>query len=239
MIVQFPLNFRTVRTLALTIVVCAAGAGAVCAQTPAPDQQKQPAKPPAEANPFPGDTSNVPVLPSGTSPAARESNEAPSYVPILPSGADDPVRSPDDAVGNPDSESASGFSSSSSGLDKFVPPPDEETRRRRGGKNEPAPEHHETAKEDETVGGYYLEQKNWRAAMSRFESAVVLDPENPDVYWGLAEAQRHMGQFAGAKANYEKVMEYDPDSKHAKEAKKLLNSPELAKATAAAAPSQP
>ena len=50
----------------------------------------------------------------------------------------------------------------------------------------------ETAKEDEDVGGLYLSQKNWRAAQSRFESAVVLDPENPDVYWGLAEAQRHL-----------------------------------------------
>jgi Rieske Fe-S protein len=236
MIVQFPLNSRTVRTLALTVAVCVAGAGAVRAQAPAPDQQKQPAKPPAESNPFPGDTSNVPVLPSGTAPATAEPNAAPSYVPVMPSGADDPVRSPDDPVGNPDSESASGFSSSSSGTDKFVPPPDDETRRRRGGKNEPAPEHHETATEDETVGGYYLDQKNWRAAMSRFESAVVLDPENPDVYWGLAEAQRHLGQFAASKANYEKVMEYDPDSKHAKEAKKLLNSPELAKATTVAAP---
>ena len=90
----------------------------------------------------------------------------------------------------------------------------------------------ETAKEDEDVGGLYLSQKNWRAAASRFESAVVLDPENPDVYWGLAEAQRHLGQFAAAKANYQKVVEYDPDSKHAKEAKKLLIDPQMANAAA-------
>jgi hypothetical protein len=52
------------------------------------------------------------------------------------------------------------------------------------------------------------------------------------VYWGIAEAQRNLGDYANAKANYQKVMEYDPDSKHAKEAKKWLKEPELAKAPA-------
>ena len=59
---------------------------------------------------------------------------------------------------------------------------------------------------------------------------MVLDPDNPDVYWGLAEANRHLGNYAAARTNYLKVMEYDPDSKHAKEAKKALNEPELANA---------
>ena len=98
------------------------------------------------------------------------------------------------------------------------------------------PEHKETAQEDESVGSYYLDQKNWRAALSRYQSALVLDPENPDVYWGLAESQRHLGDMTRAKANYIKVMEYDPGSKHAKEAKKLLNEPEMANAPAAPAP---
>lgn len=231
MIVQLMLKFRVVRTLALTAVVVGAGAGAICAQSPpAPSQQKpqQPAKP-AESNPFPGDTKDVPVMPTGNTPAVPESNAAPAYSPVMPSGADDPVRSPDDPQA--DSEPAGNFSSSTAELDKFVPPPEaDNTRGRRGAKNQPPAEHVETAKEDEDVGGLYLNQKNWRAAMSRFESAVVLDPENPDVYWGLAEAQRHLGQFAAAKANYLKVMDYDPGSKHAKEAKKLLSDPQMAAA---------
>jgi tetratricopeptide (TPR) repeat protein len=235
MIVQLMLKFRAVRTLALTAVVVVAGMGAICAQSAPAPSQKQPAQPqqpakPAESNPFPEDTKDVPVLPSGNAPATPESNAAPAYAPVMPSGADDPVRSPDDPQDN--SEPAGSFSSSASELDKFVPPPDADTRGRRGAKNQPAPEHKETAQEDENVGGYYLNQKNWRAAMSRFESAVVLDPENPDVYWGLAEAQRHLGQFGAAKANYQKVMDYDPDSKHAKEAKKLLSDPEMANASA-------
>lgn len=85
------------------------------------------------------------------------------------------------------------------------------------------------------MGSYYLESKNWKGALSRFESAMVLDPENPEVYWGLAEAQRHLGDLASAKANYLKVMEYDPDSRHGKDAKKILKEPEIANARAVSA----
>ena len=42
-----------------------------------------------------------------------------------------------------------------------------------------------------------------------------------------------MGDYANARANYEKVIEYDPDSKHAKDAKKALKEPELANAKSA------
>jgi tetratricopeptide (TPR) repeat protein len=95
--------------------------------------------------------------------------------------------------------------------------------------------HQESAAEDENVGKYYLDNKDWRAALSRYESALVLDPDNPDVYWGLAESQRHLGQFADARTNYLKVMEYDPGSRHAKDAKKALEEPELANAKPSAA----
>ena len=85
------------------------------------------------------------------------------------------------------------------------------------------------------MGKYYLDQKNWRAAQSRFQSALVLAPEDPEVYWGLAESARHLGNFPDARANYEKVIEYDPDSRHAKEAKKALEDPKIENAKAAPA----
>jgi TolA-binding protein len=59
------------------------------------------------------------------------------------------------------------------------------------------------------------------------------------VYWGLAEANRHLGNFAEAKANYQKVVEYDPDSRHAKEARKALADPQIAAAKAPAGQAQP
>jgi tetratricopeptide (TPR) repeat protein len=98
------------------------------------------------------------------------------------------------------------------------------------------PEHKESAAEDENVGKYYLDNKAWKAALSRFESALVLDPDNPDVYWGLAESQRHLGDFAEARANYQKVVDYDPDSRHGKDARKALKDPEITNAKASAQP---
>lgn len=219
-------------------LACMAGASRPgLSQAPAPppaqkqtDQPKPAPNPPAQANPFPEDDNNVPVLPSGNpaipSPPAADSGPPPA----LPPDDMDPVRSPDDPV-NSTASTSSDSSSSLADMDKLLePPPDEDTRKGKKGKDLAPPEHQETAKEDESVGSLYLDQHDWKGALSRFESAVVLDPENPDVYWGLAEAERHMGRFAEAKANYQKVMDYDPGSRHAKDAKKLLKEPELANA---------
>ena len=202
---------------------------------PANAQQSPSQKPSSEANPFPEDTSNVPVVPTSGSPAPLPPspvNATNTETTLLLREDTDPVRSPDDpAPGS--SPSSEGFSSSLTGVDELKPPPDAEKPSKRKQVEEPF--HTENAKQDENIGAYYLDQKNWKAALSRFESAVVLDPENPDVYWGMAEAQRQLGQFANAKANYQKVMEYDPDSKHGKEAKKYLKLPEIAKAPAVSA----
>ena len=141
----------------------------------------------------------------------------------MPSDDLDPVRSPEDA-GQAAEEQEQSSSSSLAGMGSLLPGPDDDTqpgkRNRKGA--QVVPEHHETAAEDENVGSYYLDNKNWKAALSRFQSALVLDPDNPDVYWGLAESQRHLGDFASARANYMKVMEYDPGSRHAKEARKAI-----------------
>jgi tetratricopeptide (TPR) repeat protein len=202
----------------------------------APNDQKP--KNSQEANPFPVDTNTVPVLPSANSAGtpAADSNDYGSGVP-LPGQDGDPVKSPDDAA--PSGED-SGSSSSSSGLDNLLkPPPDTEksAKGRRANEDDGMP--HDSPKEDESVGSYYLDQKNWKAALSRFESALVLDPENPDVYWGLAEAQRHIGDYLSAKANYLKVMQYDPDSKHGKDAKRILKEPEVANARAVSSNAAP
>ena len=205
-------------------------------QTKPSDAQKAPATAPKSApasNQFPEDTTNVPVMPGGNAPVAPNVPSDTAAASTLPNADVDPVRSPDDADSD-SGTSAEGFSSSSSGLDRIVPPPDTDSEGGKKGRGAP-PEHQETAVEDEKVGDYYLNEHNWKAALSRFESAVVLDPENPEVYWGLGEAHRHLGKFADARANYEKLIAYDPDSKHGKEAKKILKDPEMANAPTAAA----
>ena len=178
----------------------------------------------------------MPVVPTSGEPApappAAANSESTETTSLLKEDSD-PVHSPDDPP--PDaSGSDSGFSSSLSGSnDVNIPDEAKPTGHRK--LNAPDTVHQETAKEDEDVGAFELSRKNWKAALSRFQSALVTDPENPEVYWGMAEAQRALGDFAGAKANYQKVMEYDPDSKHGKESKRLLKDPQLANAPAVSA----
>jgi len=218
------------------------GSGSAPAQAkqsqPSQQQTPQQQNSPKDANPFPTDTSNVPVMPSreNPEPAAPPSGSystadqiEDAHYPLQ--GDKDPVASPDEANA-PEYSDSQVSSSNSKSLDSILPPPGDDEpnkkNKKRGDDIEGMPK--ETAAQDISVAKYYLDNKNWRAALSRYQSAMVLSPEDPEVYWGLAVSQHHMGDFANARANYEKVIEYDPDSKHAKEAKKALKEPELANA---------
>ena len=246
------------RVLSLAVVMaCLGAAPVVCAQDssnsqnsqkPAASSSQQPAanapkaaagqsQSPAGANAFPEDTSSVPVMPNRETMSAPLPRSAPSSaenIP-LPDENNDPVRSPG---GIPAASSGNGrYSSSNEGMAGVLePPPDTEKSPR---KSLAEPVQGESAKEDISVGSFYLQRKNWRGALSRFQSALVLAPENPEVYWGLAESQRHLGQYAAAKGNYLKVMEYDPGSRHAKDARKILRQPEMVNAPAAASEAAP
>ena len=214
------------------------------AQSPAPAQKPSRTATQTNSNPFPEDTDSVPVMPNRNSPELTPGDdELPSVRTPMPADDSDPVRSPEDAAGASGSSDSS--SSSLAGIGDLNPPDDDTTQsgKHKRKDEQVVPEHHETAAEDENVGSYYLDNKDWKGALSRFQSALVLDPYNPDVYWGLAECERHMGDFVDAHANYQKVMEYDPGSHHAKEARKALEDPEIANAKPEAAkpdaPGQP
>jgi len=210
--------------------------------TPAAAQQPARTQQQTNQNPFPEDTSDVPVMPTRDNPdvpsAADESKERID----LPEEDVDPVRSPEDA-GAAAEAGESSSSSSLAGMGNLLPGPDDaETqpgKRGKKGSQIEEPEHQETAAEDENVGKYYLDNKDWKAALSRFQSALVLDPDNPDVYWGLAESERRLGNLAEARANYQKVVDYDPDSRHGKDARKALKDPEIANAKAPAQSTTP
>lgn len=215
------------------------GSNAGQSQPAAGSQNPSAAQPPAHPqqqtnqNPFPEDTSDVPVMPTRTSPGTipGDSDESRAGSIPMPANDVDPVHSPEDA-GNAAENQQQSSSSSLAGMRDLLPPADDEEQpgkhKRKGEKD--VPEHHETAAEDESIGQYYLDRKDWKAALSRFQSASVLDPDNPDVYWGLAEAEHHLGNLADARANYRKVMDYDPGSRHAKEARKVLADPDIANA---------
>jgi tetratricopeptide (TPR) repeat protein len=209
---------------------------------PANSQEPNRTQQQTNQNPFPEDTNSVPLMPSRDNPNLPiPSGEASKERIDLPVDDIDPVRSPEEAGAAAES-GESGSSSSLAGMSSLLPGPDDDTaepskHNKKGAQI--APEHHETAAEDENVGRYYLDNKDWKAALSRFQSALVLDPDNPDVYWGLAETERHLGNFAEARANYQKVVDYDPDSRHGKDARKALKDPEIANAKASVQPAAP
>jgi tetratricopeptide (TPR) repeat protein len=241
---------KLLHAAAMVLAWCAIATPGVSAQSqPAPAQnppaqpannQNKPAAPSSSNNnPFPEDENTVPVMPDKNTINLPDAGSATGML-ALPGFDLDPVHSPDEDEAQPASGSTSSFSSSLSGIGAIDPDADPDTPPpgRHGRHDAEVPQHQETAAEDETVGKYYLAAKDWKAALSRFESALVLDPDNPDVYWGLAESERHLGRFAEARQNYQKVMDYDPGSHHAKDAGKLLKDPEIAnaKATPAAQP---
>jgi tetratricopeptide (TPR) repeat protein len=215
-------------------------------QSPGPDQKQTPAAADqpgrsdqqTNQNPFPEDTNSVPLMPSRDNPNLPPPPAEAGERIYLPEADIDPVRSPEEA-GAAAEAGESSSSSSLSGMSSLLPGSDDDTTQpgKHGRKSSVIePEHQETAAEDENVGSYYIENKDWKAALSRFQSALVLDPDNPYVYWGLAESDRHLGNFADARANYQKVVDYDPDSHHGKEARKALKDPEIANAKASAQP---
>lgn len=218
--------------LAVPSMVAQAPAGgdrSGAAQDKESNQNPHPAPPPSGSNPFPEDTSTVPVISTDNTPAEPAASGA-APAPVMPSGDTDPARSPDDAQPSSGDDNE-GFSSSLKGIENIAPPEDSDTS---PGKAKKQPTHQEAAAEDIEVGKYYLSSKSWKAALSRFESAMVLDPENPEVYWGLAEAERHLNDFAQARAYYRKLLEYDPDGPHGKEARKAMKDPQIANAQSAA-----
>jgi hypothetical protein len=240
-------------SIALVLAGCLSAAAQTPPQTPAQAPAQTPAQTPATApqkpaatqpqstpastgssNAFPTDTTNIPVVSTNPAAADRVATGGEARPMPLPGVDNDPVRSPDDASAPDDAQGDNSSSSSSSaGMDRLLPKPgdDEPDRKRKPGAKEPTKV--EVASEDINVGDYYLQTKNWKAALSRFESAMVLAPDNPEVFWGLAEADRHLGALADARKYYQIVVDYDPDSRHGKDARKALKDPEIANAKAA------
>jgi tetratricopeptide (TPR) repeat protein len=204
-------------------------------QVPAPqkpaDGKKSDAKPdaagkPASDNPFPGEDAGAPIIPAGSG-ASADSGGA--------SGADsasgarrdsdpngDPVRSPDAPGSGGDDD---GFTSSRAGLKQM---PVEDDNDGKPGKSTKNKTREQVIKEDLDVGRFYLEQKNWRGAQSRFAAAFALDKENPETVWGLAEVERHLNLLKEAEEHYKLFLSYDPEGPHGRAARKSLEEVEAA-----------
>ena len=67
------------------------------------------------------------------------------------------------------------------------------------------------AEKDIEVGKYYLKMKNYRAAIERFNDALVYKPNDAEATLGLAETQEKLDMPGKAYLNYQKCIEILPN----------------------------
>ncbi|HVO64187.1 MAG TPA: tetratricopeptide repeat protein [Terriglobales bacterium] len=72
------------------------------------------------------------------------------------------------------------------------------------------------------VGDFYLKQKNYRAAESRYREALVYKPDDAIAQLRLGQTLEKLGQLDEARQNYEGYLKILPDGPLAKEAHKGL-----------------
>jgi tetratricopeptide (TPR) repeat protein len=80
---------------------------------------------------------------------------------------------------------------------------------------------HRAAKDIE-VGEYYLKLKNYRAALERFNDALLYKPNDAEGTFDLAVTQEKLDLFAKARQNYSKYLEILPAGPKAKESQEAL-----------------
>lgn len=78
------------------------------------------------------------------------------------------------------------------------------------------------AKKELDTGMFYWHKGSYRAAAGRFLEATRWNPGWAEAYFKLGEAQAKLRHKDDAKKSFAKVVQLDPQSKEAKEAKKQI-----------------
>jgi len=81
----------------------------------------------------------------------------------------------------------------------------------------------QAAAHDMNVGETYLAGNNFDAARQRFEDALRLTPDNPLIWFRLAQSLQGMQRLDPARLYYRKYLEAQPKGKFAKDAKKAIS----------------
>jgi tetratricopeptide (TPR) repeat protein len=79
------------------------------------------------------------------------------------------------------------------------------------------------------VGDYYLKQKNYRAAESRYREALEWKPGDAIATYRMGEVMEKIGNLVQARQNYQAYLKILPDGPLAKDAKKALSRIEVAR----------
>ena len=69
------------------------------------------------------------------------------------------------------------------------------------------------------IGDYYVRRKAYRAALSRYQEAVEVDPYFPRTYLGMGRVYDRLGLRQKALENYKKYLDLLPSAKDAEEAR--------------------
>ena len=80
---------------------------------------------------------------------------------------------------------------------------------------------HRAAKDIE-VGNLYLNMKNYRAALERFNDALLYKPNDAEATFGLAATQEKLDLFSKARLSYSRYLELLPQGPKAKECQSAL-----------------
>jgi tetratricopeptide (TPR) repeat protein len=81
---------------------------------------------------------------------------------------------------------------------------------------------HRAAKDVE-VGYYYFKQKNYRAALDRFNDALLYKPRDAEATFGLAQTQEKLELLNQAYLTYQEYLKILPAGPHAKESQDAMN----------------
>jgi Flp pilus assembly protein TadD len=80
---------------------------------------------------------------------------------------------------------------------------------------------HKAAKDIE-VGEFYLKRKNYRAALDRFNEALLYKPNDAEATFRLAQTQEKLGLFTEASQNYSTYLKTFPEGPFVKDANEGL-----------------
>jgi Tfp pilus assembly protein PilF len=170
--------------------------------TPSPRATQQPKQDEYERPPFPGDAPGTPASPKRPDGYAR-----PPF--------------PGDAPGT----SATGESSSRDSQIDLNAKPDENAAGPANEKEDPSVlqpwDPHKAAKDVE-VGQYYLKLKNYRAALERFNHALIYKPGDAEAIYGLAYTQEKLDLLSLADQTYRKYLQILPNGPKSKDAEEAL-----------------
>ena len=80
-----------------------------------------------------------------------------------------------------------------------------------------------SAAQDVEVGDFYYQDKNYRAALSRYEGALVNKPGDPGIFFRLGKTAEKLGDNARAMREYQASIDAAPSGPSAKESKNALS----------------